>query len=211
MQRTYQRFLAVLALPICLLWAPFASAQELSWPQEITGSDGTLVVYQPQPEALDGDLLSARSAISLELTDSEEAVFGAMWFESRISTDLDSGIVRVLDIKVTKAAWPDSRDAGEQRLMQAVEEAFPEYGFTLSYERLSASLETADVERKSLDLLKSEPPIILFSEELAVLLIYDGEPRFEPVEDSPYERALNTPFLVAKDKSGRVYLSDGSH
>ncbi|MFT4873096.1 carbohydrate-binding family V/XII [Congregibacter sp.] len=211
MQRSYNFLLAVLALSFCLLWAAFTSAQELSWPQEITGSEGTLVVYQPQPEALDGDLLSARSAISLELKDSDETIFGAMWFESRISTDLDAGIVRVLDIKITKAAWPDSRDAGEQRLMQAVEEAFPEYGFALSYERLSASLETADIERKSLESLKSDPPIVLFSEELAVLLMYDGKPRFEPVEDSPYERALNTPFLVAKDKSGKVYLSDGSH
>jgi hypothetical protein len=211
MQRTDKLLLAVLALPFLFLWAAFASSQELGWPKEITGSEGTLVIYQPQPEALDGDLLSARSAISLELNDSEAPVFGAMWFESRISSDLDAGIVRVLDIKVTKAAWPDSRDAGEQRLIKAVEEAFPEYGFTISYERLSASLETADIERKSLESLKNDPPIILFSEELAVLLMYDGKPRFEPVEDSPYERALNTPFLVAKDKSGKVYLSDGSH
>lgn len=211
MKRLYTALIAALLSIACLLFSVLASAQELSWPQEIAGDEGTLIIYQPQPEALAGDQLTARAAMSLELKGSEGPVFGAMWFESRIATDLDAGTVRVLDINVTKATWPESKDAGEQRLMQFVEEAFPEYGLTLSYERLSASLETADIERKSLELLKSDPPIIQFSEELAVLLMYDGEPRFEPVEDSPYERALNTPYLVAKDKTGSVYLSDGSH
>ncbi|MFK8043567.1 carbohydrate-binding family V/XII [Congregibacter sp.] len=212
--RLHKFLIAALTLPLALL-ATFASlavgAQELSWPQEIKGDEGTLVIYQPQPESLKGDKLSARAAISIELPNKDEPMFGAMWFESRIATDLDAGTVDVLDIKVTKAAWPDSKDAGEQRLMQVVQGAFPDYGFSLSYERLSASLETADIERKSLEALKSDPPIILFSEELAVLLMYDGEPRFEPVKDSPYERALNTPFLVAKEKSGALFLSDGSH
>ncbi|WOJ97173.1 carbohydrate-binding family V/XII [Congregibacter brevis] len=214
MMWVHKFLIAALTLSLSL-FATFAAgtagAQEVSWPQEISGDQGTLVIYQPQPESLKGDKLSARAAISIELPDTDEPIFGAMWFESRIATDLDAGTVDVLDIKVTKAAWPDSKDAGEQRLMQFVEGAFPEYGLSLSYERLSASLETADIERKSLEALKSDPPIILFSEELAVLLMYDGEPRFEPVEDSPYERALNTPFLVAKEKSGSLFLSDGSH
>ncbi|MDP5071333.1 MAG: carbohydrate-binding family V/XII [Congregibacter sp.] len=223
MQPLYRPLYAAFALPLLLVltltfltfsalaFSPLAWAQEFSWPQEIVGDDGTLVIYQPQPEALNGDKLSARAAVSIELKGSEDPIFGAMWFESRIATDLDAGTVRVLDIKITKATWPDSKDAGEQRFMQVVEAAFPEYGFTISYERLSASLETAEIERKSLDSLKSEPPIILFSQELAVLLMYDGAPRFEPVEDVPYERALNTPFLVAKDKADTIYLSDGRH
>lgn len=211
MQRLPKALVAVLLSTLSLLFSSLALAQEFSWPQEIAGEQGTLVIYQPQPEALAGDQLTARAAIALELKGSEGPVFGAMWFESRIATDLDAGTVQVLDINVTKAVWPESKDAGEQRLMQFVEDAFPEYGLTLSYERLSASLETADIERKSLELLKSDPPIIQFSEELAVLLMYDGKPRFEPVKDSPYERALNTPYLVAKDKAGSVFLSDGNH
>ncbi|EAQ98242.2 hypothetical protein [Congregibacter litoralis] len=211
----YPSSLAALVLPLVFLLGMILSAavtaQELSWPKEVTGPEGTLVIYQPQPEALKGDKLSARTAISIELPDREEPIFGAMWFESRIATDLDAGTVDILDIRVTKATWPDSKDAGEQRLMQVVQEAFPDHGLTLSYERLSASLETADIERQSLEDLKNDPPVILFSEELAVLLMYDGNPRFEAVENSPYERALNTPFLVARDKSGTAYLSDGSY
>lgn len=195
------------------LAAAMVTAEEVSlaWPQEIVGNEGTLVIYQPQPEGLEGNRLQARAAISIELKNQDEPIFGAMWFTARIETDRDAGTARVLDIEVTKAGWPDSRDTGEQRLMQVVKNAFPVHGLDISLERLSASLETANIERRSLENLNDEPPIIEFSESLAVLLLYDGKPQFEQVENSPYERAVNTPFLVARKGRSEFYLSDGSH
>ena len=186
-------------------------AQDLTWPQEISSDEGTLVIYQPQTEALEGNQLTARAALSIELAGKEDAIFGAMWFTSRIETDQDAGTATILDIKVTKVGWPDSKDAGEQRLMQIVEGAFPDHGLELSLARLSASLETADIERKSLENLNDTPPEILFRDTLSVLLIFDGEPQFQEVENSPYERAVNTPFLVARKGRAELYLSDGVH
>jgi hypothetical protein len=62
-----------------------------------------------------------------------------------------------------------------------------------------------------MDLIKNEAPKIVFSESLAVLLLYDGEPRFSHVENSDYERVLNTPFAVARNtKTGDVFLSSGN-
>ena len=43
-----------------------------------------------------------------------------------------------------------------------------------------------------------------------MLLSYDGAPSFSPVENSVYERVLNTPLLVVRNKkSRRCYLSSG--
>jgi hypothetical protein len=39
----------------------------MDWPQEIVAEEATIVVYQPQPEGLDGNVLSARAAMSLEV------------------------------------------------------------------------------------------------------------------------------------------------
>ncbi|MEO1081047.1 MAG: carbohydrate-binding family V/XII [Pseudomonadota bacterium] len=202
-------FASLVTLPMLFL-STVVLAQELSWPQEIASEEGTLVIYQPQPEELEGNKLRARSAISIELKDAESPIFGAMWFESRIETDHDAGTATIIDIEVTKAGWPDSRDAGEQRLMRVVESAFPVHGLEISLERLSASLETANIERKSLENLNNDPPKIVFRETLSVLLVFDGDPRFEKVEDSPYERAVNTPFLVARESRGKLYLSNGA-
>jgi len=184
---------------------------QMEWPQEITTPEGTIVVYQPQPESLEGNILRGRAAIALEFTDREEPVFGAMWFSARIDTDYDADVATLLDFKVEQVTWPDSKDAGEQKFMSIVEGAMPEAGFEISMERLSASLESAEIEKKSLEQLKTDPPEIIFSQELAVLLMFDGEPRFSPVENSPYERALNTPFAVARNTSTmQSYLTSGN-
>jgi len=184
----------------------------VEWPQEIEADGVTIVVYQPQPESLEGNMIRGRAAISLEVDGKEEPIFGAMWFAARIETDQDTDEVRVVDFTVEDVTWPDSKDAGEQQFTALVEGAMPEAGFEISMERLSASLETADIERRSLEQLKTDPPKIVFSQDLAVLLLYDGQPRFSPVENTPYERALNTPFAVARNTATKqLYLSSGNY
>jgi hypothetical protein len=199
------------ALLTLLLWSTPTLAA-LDWPQEISAEGGTIVVYQPQPESLSGNVISGRAAIALNASDRDEPVFGAMWFTATIDTDRDSDTALVRDLRIEKVAWPDSKDSGEQRFTAFVEGAMPEAGFEISMERLSASLATAEIEQKSLEQLKTDPPRILFREELAVLLLYDGKPHFSDIENSPYERALNTPFAVARDKKSKMnYLSSGAY
>ena len=207
---SWQLAQSMLMAGVLLCLSPLAQAA-LEWPQEVTAPEGTIVVYQPQPEALEGNRLSGRAAVALEIKGRAEPIFGAMWFSARLDTDRDAGTATVRDLKVTRVGWPESRDADEQRFTTIVEGAMPGAGFEISLERLSASLSTAEVEQRSLKELKNDPPVIKFADELAVLLVYDGAPKFSPVEKSSYERALNTPFLVMRDtRSKACYLSDGS-
>jgi hypothetical protein len=205
-----RRFSTLLVL-LVVLPAAMPAFATLEWPQEITAPEGTIVVYQPQPESLAGNVLSGRAAISLELKDRAEPIFGAMWFTAKIDTDRDADTAIVRDVRVERAAWPDSKDAEEQRFTAIVESAVPDTGFKISMERLSASLATAEVVQKSLEDLNTEPPKIVFREELAVLLLFDGKPRLSEIEGSPYERALNVPMAVACKKGGKpCWLSSGT-
>jgi hypothetical protein len=200
-----------LTMLLALMLAASPLLAQLEWPQEITAPGGTIVVYQPQPEKLNGNVLSGRAAISIESDQLEEPIFGAMWFTARIDTDRDSDTATVRDFRVEKVAWPDSKDAGEQRFTTLVETSMPQSGFAISMERLSASLETAEIVQQSLEDLNTDPPQIIFSEQLAVLLLYDGQPRFSDVENSDYERAMNVPFAVACKKRGNsCWLSSGT-
>jgi len=181
---------------VALFFSNTMWAQAIDWPQEVTAGEGTIIVYQPQPETLEGNILTGRAAMSLDLNDRDDLIFGAFWFESNIDTDRDNGIVIIRDLRVTEVRWPESGDAGEQRFTAIVEAAIPEAGFEISLEKLTASLDTAEIERSSLEDLRNDPPEILFREELAVLLLYDGEPQYSDVENSDYERVLNAPFAV---------------
>ncbi|UTF60180.1 carbohydrate-binding family V/XII [Gilvimarinus sp. DA14] len=193
---------ALLLLPACVL--------AVEWPQQIEAEEGNIVVYQPQPEKLAGNLLTGRAAMSLELKNKDEPIFGAFWFSAKLDVNSATGKTLVRDMKVTKVTWPDSSAADEARFTQAVEAALPQTGFVIDNDALSSSLKGAELERKSLDQLKNDAPEILFREQLAVLLLYDGEPQFTDVDNSHYERALNTPFAVAHDKkSDNYFLTSG--
>jgi hypothetical protein len=199
----------LVAALLMLLHTPHTFA--IDWPQEIEAPEGTIVVYQLQPEQLAGNLLTGRAAMSLELKGRPEPVFGVFWFSARIDTDQDSGTAMVRDLQVTKVRWPDSTAEGQARFTEVVNSAIPKAGFEISLERLSATLATAEREQRSLAALKNDPPEIVFSEELAVLLLYDGMPRFRALENDAYARALNTPFAVIRDnKTQKVYLSSGA-
>ncbi|MEW6683490.1 MAG: carbohydrate-binding family V/XII [Nitrospirota bacterium] len=201
----------VVACAIVALGIWTDAAEAVDWPQEIDAPEGKIFVYQLQPEKLSGNVLTGRAATAIELKDKPEPVFGAFWFSAKIDTDQDEGTALVRDLHVTKVRWPDSTEAGQARFTEIVNNAVPKAGFEISLERLSASLASAEREQRSLASLKNDPPAIVFSEELAVLLLYDGAPRFRAIENSGYERALNTPFAVARDaKTKRVYLSSGT-
>ncbi|MDX1393027.1 MAG: carbohydrate-binding family V/XII [Gemmatimonadota bacterium] len=191
---------------------PDASQEQLvEWPQEITATEGTIVVYQPQPERLTGNVLSGRAAMALELDDREDPVFGAFFFDARLSNGSDEQRLLVRDFDVTRVSWPDATDEGRRRFTEIVEEALTTAGLEIYRDRLAASLAAADLEQESLDLIRNEPPVIVFRERLAVLLMYDGEPRFSPIENSDYQRVLNTPFLVVRrGDDGPCYLTDGN-
>ncbi|MDH3327744.1 MAG: hypothetical protein OEM01_00745 [Desulfobulbaceae bacterium] len=198
----------LLILPATHAWSEIP--QSIEWPQEVSSAEGKIIIYQPQPEQLQGNTLTGRAAMALELTRQKEPIFGALWFTAKIDTDQEAGLATIRDLQITRVRWPESKDADEQRFTKLVEDAVPQAGFQISLERLSASLAASQLELDSLAELKSEPPEIVFSDQLAVLLLFDGPPRFAPVENSDYERAMNTPFAVARSKkNGMLYLSSG--
>ena len=207
--RIVPRVLSLTALA-AVLSAASVAAQYTTWPQQIDAPEGTVVVYQPQYETFKGDLVTGRAAVALTAKGKTEPVFGAFWFTARIETDQATDTARFRDAHVTKVRWPNSTPELEARFQQVVDAAVPSAGFTTSLSRFSASLADAEREQKSMAELKNDPPIMIFSKELAVLLLYDGEPRFKAIENSPYERALNTPYAVVRDtKSKTCYLTSG--
>ena len=154
------RFSAGLLAGVFTLAMAASAHAQFEWPQQIEADEGVIVVYQPQPESLNGNILGGRAAMSLELNGRDDPIFGVMWFTATLDTDRDANIATVRDLKVERVAWPDSTDADEQRFTAVVEGAVPEAGFDISLERLSASLETAELVQKSLEELNTDPPKI---------------------------------------------------
>ena len=208
--RVSQSFFSIAVKAIFFLGVS-ACAQATEWPQEIEANGSTITIYQPQPDSIEGSLITGRSALSITSNDTDSPTFGVGWFSARLTTDRTADLASLTDIRLDRAAWPDSKDTEEQSLSRAVENAFAGTVMQMRLSDITASLAANQKAHESLESINNTPPKIVFREEISVLLLFDGLPRFAAVSDSNYERAVNTAMVVVRDNgNGKVYLTNGS-
>lgn len=202
---------AVLAATAALALFSPARAQESAWPRQLDSSSGSIVIYQPQPEDLVGDLLTARAAFSLQKSADANPTFGVLWFTERIEIDRDSSTVTARSLDVTKVRLPGITAAEADRYERIVEAEAVRWDLSGSLEELQAGLAATERERASVADLGITPPRIIFAFERAILIAYDGAPTLEPIEGSSLERVANTPYAVVFDPSSRGYYLNGAN
>lgn len=75
---------------------------------------------------------------------------------------------------------------------------------------LPADLDAAGSDIGEVD-LRHEPPEIVLSTEPAMRVTIDGDPVFEDIEGSAYERVVNTPFLIVRDgRTHYIYVASNA-
>jgi len=174
-----------------------------SWPREIQTKKGLIVIYQPQPEKLEGDRLSGRAAVALELKDTPEPVFGAFWFNARLITDHDERTATFDDIKVTRVRFPNEDTSKAQKLTALLETELPKDQLPIDLDSLMATLEDVEQRSEIAKNLKTDPPQVLFINEPAVLISIDGEPHYS--EEDGIKRIINTPFTIVQDPGDKLW------
>ncbi|HWB54146.1 MAG TPA: hypothetical protein VG722_08135 [Tepidisphaeraceae bacterium] len=217
MKRTDQFFFLFLCIATmfvgpCLAQITTATPPSASsrWPMQLDTPDGQLTVYQPQPTKFDGDKLTGRAAVSLVKSGAAEPIFGAIWLESRVSTDRVQRTVEILDVKVTRVRFPEGTDISADAITNALSAALPAHEMSLSLDQLIAMVEEVEQERQSIQDLSNTPPKIIFQTHPGVLIQYDGEPRFSNVSNSNLLRADNTPFFVVEDPASKTFFIKGA-
>src|SRR5437867_5870938 len=204
------RLAALAGLTLLALAAP-ARAADSSWPRQFDSPSGSFVVYQPQPEDLNGDLLASRAAFSLQKGADANPIFGVLWFTEHIEIDRDSSTAAGRDLDVTKVRLPGITPAEAGRYEKLVESEAKRWDLSGSLDELKAGLAATERERASVADLDNTPPRILFEYQRAFLVLYDGAPVLEPIEGSRLERVANTPYAVVHDPASHVYyLSSGA-
>jgi len=186
-----------------------ARAQEQAWPREIRAGTASIIIYQPQIDSLKGNQLFGRAASSVTTESMAEPVFGAFWFQANMDVDRDAGTAELVYLNVTRVRFPNATEEHQRTFASLVEREVPKWALTVSLDRLTASVAASERERRSAEGLQHVAPRILFAREPTVLLLYDGEPVRRPVPGSPYQRVVNTPFLVAYDSGAATYFLSG--
>ncbi|MBN1466940.1 hypothetical protein JXA02_14395, partial [candidate division KSB1 bacterium] len=208
--KTAKAIFLKLGLTLCTPFLLFAqpAADELGWPKEIQTQEGAIVIYQPQPESFVDDKLEARAAVAVKPAGQEEPVFGAIWFTARVATDTDERIVTLMDMQVADAKFPAGEKGDAARLSRFAQAEISKWQLTMSLDQLLTSLDTVETEEEMAANFNNAPPEIIYRSTPSVLVLIDGEPRLQAVENSDLDYVVNTPFLIIKEKS-RYYLFGG--
>ena len=117
-----RRILAVVAFVMLsvLAWAAVAQAQGTGgavpvsdiWPREFKLSNATLLVYQPQINTWEGNLVDIRAAVGVKPTGSDQETFGVIWGTTRTQVDRVARMVILEDLTLTKSNFPTLPDNG---------------------------------------------------------------------------------------------------
>ena len=192
-------------------FAHAAQSQVMDWPQEIVGEKGAVVViYQPQVETFSGNNIEARAAVSVKTPSTGDApVFGAVWIKSKLDTNRDTRTAALRDIKVSDVRFADASDDQKDALARFIEAELENTTLNMTVDELLADLDFDAVGMAQAD-LKHAPPEILLSREPAMLVSIDGDPVFQPIEETYYERVVNSAFLIVRGGLD-LYLYVGSN
>ena len=193
---------------IILLCGISAQAQDDvvdGWPREIETPKALIIIYQPQPESLEGNLLKGRAAVSLEFKNGDEPMFGAVWFEAKLDRDDVERLATLSELQITDVRIPLEDEQHLARFRQVVEEEVPKWDLPISLDRLLASLETVATQSEMAEKIKHDPPQIIFMPEPAILVTIDGEPRLVSEKESSLMRVVNTPFTILLVPEEKTY------
>ncbi|HKQ97975.1 MAG TPA: hypothetical protein VJV75_08875, partial [Candidatus Polarisedimenticolia bacterium] len=183
-------------------------AEEAGWPREIKSKDAEIVIYQPQPESLEGNVLKARTAVSVA-RGGATPVFGAVWGTAKLDIDKDSRTVTAISMTIDRVRFPDVDESQQGELRTLLEKEFAKLDMTMSLDRLQTSLEASEREQRGEE-LKSEPPKVIYSNQPALLITIEGDPELRPIGETKLMRVVNTPFPIVFDPERKTYYLYGS-
>ena len=185
---------------------------EKNWPKKIIAEKGEIIVYQPQVESFDGNSLSTRSAVSVEMNEVKEGekkgpVFGVIWMAAKVETDREERMVHIRSLSIPRVRFAGSTPEQEAKIAAIIEAEVPKWNHEISLDRLLASLALVEDEKKEAANLEMAPPKIIYSKIPAVLVTIDGEPQLNIMEGSTdLMRVINTPFLIVFDVTLKKYF-----
>ena len=180
------------------------------WPQRFVIQEGTLSVFQPQLDSYKGEKITGRAAISIEKKEALDPVFGLVWFSARAVTGQAAGMVEFKDIQVERAKFPHVTLEQEKQWTDLLRKESGKWvPPRMAYNRLLAVTAAAEREKTEAARLNMEPPRIIFTTTPSALILINGKPEFRKVENSTFQRVINSPFLILFDPSDNTYYTRG--
>jgi hypothetical protein len=188
--------------------APASAAYPPSWPKIIDKDGNHVIVYQPQLKSWQKyRTLVADTAISITPNGGKQ-ILGIISWRANTIANLSTRMVFIKEIEVLSSRFPYLDPQPEALMQQRVRQIYPTMTFTISIDRMIASLNRSNTPPLQSIPVSPGVPTILVSMSPAIVLTVDGEPIRAPVEGTSLQYVVNTNWDVFYDKSD-YFLLDG--
>ena len=186
-----------------------AKAGQNTWPKEIPlDNGGKIVIYQPQPESLNGVVLSARAAVSIATTADADQTFGSIWFDATLQTDKDSHTGTLERLYIKEAKFPAIKDPAQlKRYTSLLQNEIPKWDLQFSLDQLLTSVQkTKQLNEPN---LKNEAPNVIYRDRASTLVVIDGQPKLQADKQSGLQKVVNTPSTIVFNPDNSLYYLYG--
>jgi hypothetical protein len=174
------------------------------WPRQIKLNNATALVYQPQVDSWENNMLNFRAVVSITPTGSKQEILGVIWATARTQVNRVTRIVVLEDIKLTKSNFPTLPDNGAAYMRTLQQQSVPSQR-TISLDRLQASLVNSEGPKPPPVVVNNDPPQIIIAYAPSILVSISGNPIVRPVAGTAFERVINTEALMLQPQGGGNY------
>lgn len=188
----------VLFLFGCCFFSVSLFSQADYWPKEIPlKTGGKILIYQPQPDDLKGNILKGRTAVGAKEKANDPMVYGAIFFDAKLFTDKNTRMATLESLTITNAKMDGVNDLAKvDKMIALIESEVPKWDLDISLDQI-----TTTMKRNSGDgnMYNNTPPKMYYRDKPTSLVILDGEPKIKKDKDLDAERVLNSPNLIFKE------------
>ena len=156
---------------------------ESSWPRPFTSGGSTFMVYQPQVDRWNENLVDFYCAVELKTGKESAPRYGVVWLQARTEVDKVNRLVTLDQAKITKVKFPSAPDK-ELELTGLLETKLPGATKTISLDRLEAALELDADAVKGVG-VKNDPPKVIIAKKPSMLVVRGGCSLFSAPGRSP--------------------------
>jgi hypothetical protein len=177
------------------------------WPKMLSKGDTQILVYQPQLTKWDNyEEITLTMAVAVSGKDYKDAEYGVLEATAKTDVDTETRMVLMTDFRYA-LRFPYAAESKVARLEQTVRDSIPEQnGLNASLDRILAYGEDATQVQGSVD-VSLDPPPIYYSDKPAILVVFIGEPNFQPIKDTGLMAAANTNWdMVLDTATSKYYL-----
>ena len=180
-----------------------ANAADL-YPKILKLSNGELTVYQPQIETWkDYREIIGWVAVVLK-PNGAEAITGALKVQAMTDVNHDERMVVAYNKKILDLNFPTLGKQKASELKVQIEKAISKAPEIIPLDLVLAAVGKSEKRTKSVKISK-EIPNIFYSSNPAILVLFDGEPKFAKIKDNSLEFAVNTNWDIFHDEGKSKY------